>query len=498
MARTEPRLSDKELMERTLRDMPAFAAWSSLSMSRLLAISRLQWHARGDSLSDKDRAPEILVLVSGSVLYVEPSIRDIDLRAPWTLLGTGLLLGLPHMLALEKRLFEYIASDDVVAIHIDGNLLFELLDSDATRWKDMGYMLISQALKLGDLASSQMAGRLSRRLAETLEKLAESQGTRSSESHSIHLRVTQRDLAAILQVSRQSVSKELAGLSVSGVIEVKYNAIVVLDPIALRKIARPPAVQQAARAAPHAVGTRENSAKDIAIMEKTLRSKQACLPWSAAAMARLLGSSRLERHPKGSVVWTSLGGVEEYLLVVSGHASIGRVSPEGERFVLILFGPGDFSHIKPTNSLNLHRDYGSYDCIAETEVMTIHMPMTLILETLDSEPMLWKEALLMSERLQESYTQTVYRQVTGSLRERLASTIQRLAKLHGVRAEREGATLLKISQTSLALLLQANRQAVNKELKALAASGAVALGYNGVTVLDDEALGRNANRSREI
>ena len=253
MARTEPRLSDKELMERTLRDMPAFAAWSSLSMSRLLAISRLQWHARGDSLSHKDRAPEMLVLVSGSVLYVEPSVRDLDAGAPWTLLGTGLLLGLPHMLALEERLFEYIASDDVVAIHIDGNLLFELLDSDATRWKDMGHMLISQALKLGDLASSQMAGRLSRRLAETLEKLAESQGTRSSESHSIHLRVTQRDLAAILQVSRQSVSKELAGLSVSGVIEVKYNAIVVLDPIALRKIARPPAVQQAARAAPHAV-----------------------------------------------------------------------------------------------------------------------------------------------------------------------------------------------------------------------------------------------------
>ncbi|MCR6479896.1 Crp/Fnr family transcriptional regulator [Variovorax sp. ZS18.2.2] len=496
MAKTEPRLSDKELMERTLRDMPAFATWSSLSMSRLMASSRLQWHARGDSLSDKNRAPEVLVLVSGSVLYAEPSAKGIGAGAAWTLLGTGLLLGLPHMVALEDDLFEYFANNDVVAIHIQGNLLFELLDSDPVRWRDLGHMVILQDQKLGDLTSSQMSGRLPRRLAETIEKLAASHGTRSSENSSIHLRLTQHDLAAMLRVSRQSVSKELASLSIAGVIRLKYNGILVLDPVALKKIARPPRVQHATVATPRA-GTGENSLAEAAFMERTLRTKQAFLPWSSKAMVRLLRSSRLEKHPSGSVVWTSLSGVEEYILLVSGHTTISRISPEGERFALILFGPGDFTYITPVQSVAEHRGYGAYEQIADTDAVAIHMPMTLVLETLDSEPMLWKEALLMSERQHAVYTQTVYRQVAGSLRQRLASTIHRLAELHGVRAESEGTTRLKVSQASLALLLQANRQAVNKELKALATTGAIELGYNGVTVLDHEALGHIAARSAE-
>ncbi|MDQ0073879.1 CRP-like cAMP-binding protein [Variovorax boronicumulans] len=497
MAKTEPRLSDKELMERTLRDMPAFAAWSSLGMSRLLAASRLQWHARGDSLSAKDRAPEVLVLVSGSVLYAEPSAKGLGAGAAWTLLGTGLLLGLPHMVALEDDLFEYFANDDVVAIHIQGHLLFELLDSDAERWRDMGHMVISQDLKQGDLTSSQMAGRLSRRLAETIEKLAASHGTPNKENGSIHLRLTQHDLAAMLRVSRQSVSKELASLSISGAIQLKYNGILVLDPIALQRIARPPPVQPATQVALR-TGIGGRSAEERVLMERTLRGKRAFLPWSSSAMKRLLDSSRLERHPRGAVVWTSLSGIAEYVFFISGHASVGRVSPEGERFALLLFGPGDFSYIKQTRPTSLPTLHGSYDYIADSDVMSIHMPMTLILETLDSEPMLWKEALLMSERQHASYTQTVYRQVAGSLRQRLASTIHRLAELHGVRAEKsESATRLKVSQVSLALLLQANRQAVNKELKALATTGAIELGYNGMTVLDHGSLRRIATRSAE-
>ncbi|MFH0130794.1 hypothetical protein ACGLHS_11345 [Variovorax sp. VaC1] len=39
------------------------------------------------------------------------------------------------------------------------------------------------------------------------------------------------------------------------------------------------------------------------------------------------------------------------------------------------------------------------------------------------------------------------------------------------------------------MMLQANRQAVNKELKALAASGVLGLEYNAMTVLDAKALG---------
>jgi len=487
MTATEPRLSDKELMERTLREMPAFAAWPSVAMSRLLAFSRLQWHTRGDLLSDKASGPEILTLVSGSVLHTRPSEGNAGLT--WTLLGPGVLLGFAHMLELEARPFEYIASDDAVAIHIPGHQLFALLDSDPTRWTDMGHMLISQDVEQGQLTTSQMAGKLSRRVAETLEKLAAFHGTRGSEDGTVHLRLAQHDLASMLRVSRQSANKELAALAASGVIKLKYNAVVILDPVALQSIARPTLAPHATDAVAR-VSWGTNSLADNAFMERELRAKRAFMSWSFTAMTRLLLSSRVGRHPRGSVVWTDLGGISEYILFISGHTSVGRVSPEGDRFSLLLWGPGDFTYIKPVREEALPTfRHGHFDYVATTDVVAIHMPMALLLEILDSEPMLWKEALLMSERQHVSYTHTVHGQVAGSLQQRVASTVQRLAALHGTHANGEDVVRLQVSQASLAMMLQANRQAVNKELKALAASGVLGLEYNAMTVLDAKALG---------
>ncbi|MGJ7528317.1 Crp/Fnr family transcriptional regulator [Variovorax sp. GB1P17] len=333
-----------------------------------------------------------------------------------------------------------------------------------------------------------MAGKLSRRLAETIEKLAALHGTRSSEDGHVHLRVAQHDLASILRVGRQSVNKELAALAASGVIKLKYNTIVVLDPVALQNIARPALAPHATDAVAR-VNWGQNSLEDVAFMERALRTRQAFAPWSFTTMTRLLRSSRVGRHPRGSVVWTDLGGVSEYILFVSGHTSVGRVSPEGDRFSLLLWGPGDFTYIKPVREEALPAfRHGHYDYVATTDVVAIHMPMALLLEILDSEPMLWKEALLMSERQHVSYTHTVQGQVAGSLQQRVAFTVQRLAALHGTRAKGDGVVRLQVSQASLAMMLQANRQAVNKELKALAAAGAIGLEYNAMTVLNPEAL----------
>jgi hypothetical protein len=81
----------------------------------------------------------------------------------------------------------------------------------------------------------------------------------------------------------------------------------------------------------------------------------------------------------------------------------------------------------------------------------------------------------------------VYGQVTGSLRQRVATTMLRLAVLHGMHAGGD-VVRLQLSQASLAAMLQANRQAVHKELKVLAAAGAIGLEYNAMTVLDQGAL----------
>jgi len=228
-------LSDKEVMALTLRKTRAFAAWPPTAMSQLLASSRLCWHVRGDSLSGLTEAPdEVFVVASGQVIQFETSPGGI--RLYWALRGPGQILGFSLLLDLAESRREFVANDDVVAVHVPGRLLFELLDASPVRWKDMGRMLVQQEREQMDLIFGQITGELPQRLAKTIHQLAALQGIRANEESAIHLRLTRQDLASLLGVSRQSVQKELITLEAAGVVKLKYNAIVILDEFALKRI----------------------------------------------------------------------------------------------------------------------------------------------------------------------------------------------------------------------------------------------------------------------
>jgi len=245
MAKVEPRLTHTAVMEKTLRKMPGFADWPSVALSRLLASSRLCWHERGEVLSADSRTDEaeILVIVSGHVMHVESSREST--RMNWGLIGPLHLLGFFYMLDLGGRVIEYVANDEVVAIHIPGPLLFELLDGDPVQWKHMCRMLLEQDRMQGDMVVGQIVGSLAQRLACTVEQLAALYGTRGTEKDATHLRLTQQSLADILQVSRQSVNKQLSAWDALGVIKIKYNEISILDPSGLRNISRSPVPSEA-------------------------------------------------------------------------------------------------------------------------------------------------------------------------------------------------------------------------------------------------------------
>lgn len=228
-----------------------------------------------------------------------------------------------------------------------------------------------------------------------------------------------------------------------------------------------------------------NSLADLAFMEKALRPTQAFSPWSFTAMSRLLSSSYIGRHPRGHILSSELSAAPETFLIVSGEVMAARVSPEGERFFIMLLGPGVVMGVAQVFG---NTDHTAFDFSAHNEVVAVHMPTLLIIETLDKEPALWKEMALMMVSQHAAHVRTLRSQIEGSLRRRVASTIERLAALYGAPIEDRAVVRLQVSQAILATLLQANRQAVNKELKALAASGAIGLEYNAMTVLDPEAL----------
>lgn len=206
-------------------------------------------------------------------------------------------------------------------------------------------------------------------------------------------------------------------------------------------------------------------------------------------MNKLLSHSCTGRHPPGHVFSTELRGPPETFLIVSGEAMLARVSPQDERFVVMLLGPGS---IVGMNQVFLRPERAAYDFTAHSEVVAIHMPTLLLFELLDAEPILWKAMTQAIMQQNVDNGETLRNQIKGCLRQRVAATIERLAALYGSRIARDGGVRLQLSQSNLATMQGANRQAINKELKALSDAGAVCLEYNALTVLDPDALRRMA------
>jgi CRP/FNR family cyclic AMP-dependent transcriptional regulator len=471
--------SDKELMALTLGQMQGFSSWPSTSMSLLLAASRLCWHRRGDSLSASAKEPEVFVILTGHVMQFETSPNGIRLR--WALRGPRQILGFSSMLSIEESRREHVANDDVVAIHIAGRSFLELLDGDPVRWKDIGRMLVQQERDQIDTLLGQIVGGLSGRLASTIKQLAALHGTRPTGESAIHLQLTQKDLAGLLRVSRQSVNKELVSLETAGVIALKLNAIVILDEFALGKITRSfPSSKK-----PRYEQEIKNSVGDIALMENFLRMNPAFAPWSREAMNQLLASSKIGRHSPDFVFSTDLCAAGHSFLVISGEAMITHTSQAGEQFNMMMVGPGIFVGVAQIFGGKSH---AMLSLVAHSDVMAIHIPTSLIVELLDRKSALWKDMVLMSVRQSAVQVNMVSTQIAGSLRQRAAATIERLAALYGTRAKGESSIRLQVSQATLAAMLQANRQAAHRVLKAIAASGAISLEYKTIAIRDLDAL----------
>lgn len=112
---------------------------------------------------------------------------------------------------------------------------------------------------------------------------------------------------------------------------------------------------------------------------------------------------------------------------------------------------------------------------ALTDTKLIFIPRDPFLELLDSSPKLAREIILMlCERLRAANAQ-VDQAIFHDLRHRLVVLLRQLAVLHG-RIERDVAIVdLELTQGTLAQMLGASREAVNKQLRALAKEGKIAM-----------------------
>lgn len=239
-------LKDAVLVEGTLRLTQGFARWPASAMGKLLVSARLGRYARGEMVSIEQGMPETFVIVSGHLLvgHIPPGGR----RTPVALLGPGYVAGFTRTIDPEggeeeeesRIIYDFCALNDVTVVRMPTLLVQKILDDEPVLWMGMAKMLMKQHRVVLDSLLSQGVGSFQQRLVATIERLAVLYGGNAGKGINLRLRLTQKDLAALLQVTRQTVNQALGALEAHGAISLNYNAITVLDLDALRRLTDSP------------------------------------------------------------------------------------------------------------------------------------------------------------------------------------------------------------------------------------------------------------------
>lgn len=178
-----------------------------------------------------DRRPECYFIRSGRVRILDYSssgkeLQLMNLRAGASFGETSLIDGLPR-------------SDNAYAVGETELLVLGKADFErlSARYREIAQSLnlhLSYRLRLASSAVKDASVLTLRdRLPRLLSRLAYSHGRREASGAVLVEGVSHQDLADMLGMTRQSVSRELKGLERSGLVEIRYRRILLPDPEAL-------------------------------------------------------------------------------------------------------------------------------------------------------------------------------------------------------------------------------------------------------------------------
>ncbi|MBB5755024.1 cyclic nucleotide-binding domain-containing protein [Prosthecomicrobium pneumaticum] len=186
-----------------------------------------------------------------------------------------------------------------------------------------------------------------------------------------------------------------------------------------------------------------------------------------ADLHRLAQITRVSSYPAEHILFHQGDESDGLYCVVDGIIRIFLTADDGREITIQLFEEGEI--IGEIALLDgLPRSAGAATLTAATVVFVPRQPF---LNLLDSSSGIQMEIILsLCERLRQTNEQ-VNRAVFQDLRQRLLVLLRQLALIHG-RIEKDMAVVeLDLTQGTLAQLLGASREAVNKQIRALIKEG---------------------------
>ncbi len=198
-----------------------------------------------------------------------------------------------------------------------------------------------------------------------------------------------------------------------------------------------------------------------------------------AELRRLAGITREVTLAPDDVLFEQGEESDGLYIVISGIIRIYLTAGDGREATISLLEDGEM--IGEIALLDgLPRSAGA---AALTPTKLIFIPHRPFCDLLDSSPQLSRQVMLMlCERLRAAHRQ-VDQAIFHDLRYRLLVLLRQIAVIHG-RIEKDVAVVdLDVTQGMLAQMLGASREAVNKQLRALAREGGIVMDGHQIRVM---------------
>lgn len=192
---------------------------------------------------------------------------------------------------------------------------------------------------------------------------------------------------------------------------------------------------------------------------------------------------------KGVYLWHAGDAAETACLILRGQVKVSRTNADGEEFVTSMFLPGE---IFGEMSLVVDDPVRGMDAqaVETTECLTLNREP--FLRYLDNHPRVMRRmiATLASNirRMDETYAESAFLDISG----RVARKLLELAALHGEQTADGIRIGMRLSQGTLAGMVTASRENVNRSLSRFASEGLIRRDSRSITIIDIPRLRRHA------
>jgi len=211
-----------------LKQIPLFESMLNSECRHLAALMQRRSLHKGEILFHKgDAGSSFFIIIKGLIkIGVSNKLGD---EVTLALLRNGDFFGEMALLDDKPRSADATALEDSLLYVLERDVFFSFLFQNENAVRSILRALSLRLRRTDDLFTEISFLTVPTRLAKRLYELAEPLQTPGNESNEYRIRMSQRDLAAMLGVTRESINKELKILRDKGVVTTARNAIIIQD-----------------------------------------------------------------------------------------------------------------------------------------------------------------------------------------------------------------------------------------------------------------------------